>query len=87
MGGGGGGALESRVDFGGVGGGGWHKRKNLQISDVQRLASLEGYGLESQVMLVELANYIVLLRENILVVLGLNPSDSNVSYGILPCTC
>ena len=47
----------------------------------------EGYGLESQVMLVELANYIVLLRENILVVLGLNPSDSNVSYGILPCTC
>ena len=39
--GGGGGALESRVDFGGVGGGGgWHKRKNLQISDVQRLASL-----------------------------------------------
>ena len=36
---GGGGALESRVDFGGVGGG-WHKRKNLQISDVQRLASL-----------------------------------------------
>ena len=37
--GGGGGALESRVDFGGVGGG-WHKRKNLQISDVQRLASL-----------------------------------------------
>ena len=41
--GGGEGALESRVDFGGVGGGGWHKRKNLQISDVQRLASL-GWG-------------------------------------------
>ena len=48
---------------------------------------LEGHGLEFQVMFVELATYIVLPRENILVVLGLNPSDSNVSYGILPCTC
>ena len=45
---------------------------------------LEGHGLEFQVMFVELATYIVLPRENILVVLGLNPSGSNVSYGILP---
>ena len=46
-----------------------------------------GPGFESQVMFVELATYIVLIRENILVVLGMNPSDSYVSYGILPCTC
>ena len=48
---------------------------------------LEGHGLESQVMFIKLAYYIVLLRENIPVVLGLNPSDSCVSYGTLPCTC
>ena len=50
---------------------------------------LEGDGLESQVMFIKLATYIVLLTENILVVLGLNPSDSNVSYIVctLPCAC
>ena len=41
---------------------------------------LERHGLESQVMFIKLASYIVLLRENILVALGLNPSNSNVSY-------
>ena len=39
----------------------------------------EGHGLESQVIFIKLANYIVLLRENISVVLGLNPSDYNLS--------
>ena len=48
---------------------------------------LEGHGLESQVMFIKLANSIALLRESILVVLGLNPSDSIVSYGTLPCAC
>ena len=41
---------------------------------------LEGLGLESQVMFIKLAYYIVLLRENISVALGLNPSGSYVSY-------
>ena len=36
----------------------------------------EGHGLEYQAMFVELASYIVLLRENISVVRGFNPSDS-----------
>ena len=42
-GGGGGGGCGSRVIFWEVGEGGWCKRKNLQISDVQRLASLEQF--------------------------------------------
>ena len=48
---------------------------------------LKGHGLESQVMFIKLATPVVLLRENILVVPSLNLSDSNVSYGTLPCTC
>ena len=48
---------------------------------------LERHGLESQVMFIELVTYIVLQIENILVVLGLNPSDYSVSYGTLPCAC
>ena len=48
----------------------------LICSRVKR--ALEGHGLESQVMFIELANSIALQRESILVVLGLNPSDSNV---------
>ena len=57
----------------------------LRCSRVNKV--LEGHGLESQVMFIKLAYYIVLLRENISVVLGLNPSDSSVSYGTLPCDC
>ena len=36
--------------------------------------------LSKQGMLIQLTIYILLLRESIEVVLGLNPSDSNVSY-------
>ena len=37
----GGGGVMGRFFFGRGGGWWWHKRKNLQISDIQRLASLQ----------------------------------------------
>ena len=40
---------------------------------------MKGMGL-NPTMFIQLTIYIVLLTENILVVLGLNPSDSSVSY-------